>query len=130
MTTPHTVTIKHDPESHEVDCHDECTATLTCSGVTDNCRCWWECDTCREASRVDGDDADEYADRLDEYSEAHGVEHQHIDGMWMVPTDRCLGAEMESDVGYLVDALSDGDHPVELDCEDGFVYVRVIEKAV
>lgn len=125
---PHVVTIKHDAESHEYDCHDDCTATLTCPGVTDSCRCWWECTACWDARKgLDADALDEYDDRLSEEGEAHGVEHQHIDGMWMTPTDRCLTSSLDTDADELVDALPDGDHLVDLDCQDGFVYVTAIK---
>lgn len=126
----HTVTIKHDPESHECDCHDDCTAELHCPGVQDTCRCWWECDTCRDAVKGMDDQArDDYDERLWDTSEAHGVEHQHIDGMWMTAGNSCVVHELESDAGELVDTLPDGEHPIDYDCDDGFVYVRALTEA-
>lgn len=126
----HVVMIKHDPESHEYDCHDECTASLTCPCVDDACRCWFECATCRDATRdMDGGALDEFDDRLYEEGEAHGVEHQRIDGMWMTPTDRCIGHELETNASELIYDLPDGEHPVDLDCDDGFVYITPIRPA-
>lgn len=125
--TRHTVTIKHDPESHEFDCHDDCTASLTCFGVTDACRCWWECDACREATAgMTDEQRDDYDEQLWDTSEAHGVEHQHIDGMWMTESNDCLTQALDSDAGYLVDTLPDGEHPVDIDCQEGFVYVHAL----
>ena len=122
----HTLTIRHDPESHAYDCHDDCTATLTCHGVTDSCRCWYECDACRDVKKGMDDAAlDEYDERLWDEGVAHGVEHQHINGMWMTPTDFCLTREMETDAAEHVSDLSDGDYPVELDCDEDFVYVSL-----
>jgi hypothetical protein len=124
MTAPHIVTIKHDPESHAFDCHDECTAALSCPGVIDSCRCWMECTTCHDTCRDMSSDAlDDFDDRLHEEGEAHGIEHQHIDGMWMTPSERCITQELEHDADYLVSDLPDGEHSVDLDCDEGFVYV-------
>ena len=124
----HVVRIKHDPESHEYDCHDDCAAEVICPGVTNACRTWWECNRCRAVlRRVDAHGADLYDDRLSERGEAHGVDHEHIDGMWMTPSDQCLSTACdEHDAGELVSVLPDGDHPVDLDWEEGFLMVRLI----
>jgi hypothetical protein len=127
MSSGHTVTIKHDAESHEYDCHDACEATVECSGVTDTCRVWWECDTCRAAKKDMTDERrDDYDEQLWDTSEAHGVEHQHIDCVWMTPGDSCLVYELETDASDLVPTLPDGVHPVGIDCDDGFVYVQAL----
>lgn len=124
----HVVRIKHDPESHEYDCHDDCTAEVICNGVTDLCRTWWECSTCR--TLLDGMDSLERADyleTLDEEDEAHGEDHQHIDGMWMTPTNRCLSVmREEDDAAELIHSLPDGDFPVSLDWDEGYLLVRQI----
>lgn len=124
----HTVTIKHDPESHEIeDCHDDCEATINCPGVLDSCRAWWECQQCRdEAETLSGEALDDREERLYDEEEAHGVEHQRIDGRWMTPTDRCIGIEFETDANDLVWSLPDGTFPVDLECDEGFVYVHLI----
>lgn len=124
--TNHTATITHDPESHAYGegCHDECTAQVTCSGVTDACRCWWECDTCREAmSGLDQDALADFEERLEDEGSAHGKEHQRIDGMWMTPSTQCLTQAMETDAYDLVFRLPDGQHPVDIDCDEGYVYI-------
>lgn len=124
----HIVRITHDPESHAAaeDCHDDCTAEVICPGVTEACRCWWECGTCRDV-RVGMSTAEraENDDRLLDDGEAHGVDHLWIDGMWMTPGTSCISAAMDTDADQLVDRLPTGDHPVDLECEEGFVYVRV-----
>ena len=127
MSAPHILTITHNAESHEYDCHDDCTATLTCPGVTDSCRCWWECATCHEVTKsMDDDVLDEYDDQRAEAGEAHGVEHQHIDCMWMTPTDRCITQDLEHDAFEWISVLSEGAHEVDLDCEEGFITIRMI----
>ena len=123
----HVVRIKHDPESHEIeDCHDDCTAEVICLGTTDACRTWWECRRCmRVLSRVDQAGAFEYDDRVDERGGvAHGVDHQRIDGMWMTPSETCLSRAAEDDDSYdLIYDLADGDHPVTIDYEEGYLSV-------
>ena len=126
----HTVTIKHDQESHACGdgCHDECTADLQCSGVTDACRCWWECDTCREAMRgLDVDALADFEENLDTEGEAHGKEHQRIDGMWMTPTAQCLTQALETDAYDLVHTLPEGEHSVDIDCDEGYVYITPVK---
>lgn len=123
----HVVRITHDPESHTIeDCHDDCAADLICNGVTDACRVWRECARCRAVlGRVDEHGRDLYDDRLYERGEAHGAEHQRLDGMWMTPTDECIGSACdEHDAYYLVAELPEGDYPVSLDWEEGYVTVR------
>lgn len=125
----HTVTIKHDPASHACGdrCHDECTAEVSCSGVTSRCRCWWECEVCREAMQgLDTDTLADFEERLDEEGESHGQEHQRIDGMWMTPTGQCLTQAIETDAYDLLFSLPDGAYPVAIDCDEGFVYVTPI----
>ena len=129
-TTTHTMTIHHDAESHAYDCHDDCTVTLACSGVTDACRCWWECTTCHDASQeMDTAELDDFNDHLHEAGEAHGVEHQHIDGKWMTPTVSCITQMLDHDASYLVGDLPEGTHEVDLDCDEGFVHVMVLDGA-
>lgn len=124
---PHVVTIEHDSKSHEYDCHEHCTASLSCPGVADHCRCWLECTVCRDAAQgMDAEAMDEYDEALYRDGDAHGEEHQRIDGMWMTPTDRCLSQELDTDASELVGVLAEGDHPVDIQCEEDFVYVTAI----
>lgn len=126
-TEPHVVTIKHDAESHVYHCHDDCTAVVTCPGVTNACRCWLECTTCRDATAgLDDEARGDYDERLYDQQEAHGEEHQRIDGMWMTPTDHCLSQELDTDADELVYTLDEGEHPVDVNCEESFVYVRPV----
>lgn len=124
----HMVRVTHDAESHEYDCHDDCKVQIICTGVTDACRTWWECPVCQDArAALDGDDLDDFDEALHEAGEVHGIDHQWIDGMWMTPSEDCLGSNMlDNDAHDLVDELATGDHPVDLTCDDGFVYVRPI----
>lgn len=122
----HVLRIKHDPESHELeDCHDDCTAEVVCAGVTDACRTWWECDRCRAVlRRVSDAAAEEYDERIHERGTAHRQEHQHIDGMWMTPSNQCLSTACDEHNGHdFVSELPAGDHPVTLDWEEGYVTV-------
>lgn len=119
----HLLRIVHDPESHELeDCHDGCKAEVVCPGVTDSCRVWWECDPCAvQRDAMSAASRDEYDVRLDESGEAHGVDHQWIDGMWMTPGTTCIAYAMDTDADEFVDELAAGDYPVDLDCDEGFV---------
>jgi len=121
----HTVTIKHDPESHEIEgCHDDCEAIVQCTGVTDECRTWWECTICRDTYHgLDEDGRDQFDEDLYETEVAHGVEHKRIDGMWMTPSNACLSRTLDNDAGELAYTLPDGEHPVDIDCDEGFVTV-------
>lgn len=120
----HTAAIRHDPESHALDCHDDCRVSLACPGVTDSCRTWWECTICRDALHgMDEDARDQFDEDLYETEVAHGEEHRQIDGMWMTPSNDCIGLSLDTDAGDLVDTLPDGDHPVDLACDEGFVNV-------
>lgn len=123
----HTVTIKHDPASHAEDCHDDCTVDVHCPGVTDKCRTWWECNVCRIAmASMDSDDRAKWEDLMyDEDDGAwHGVDHSHIDGMWMTPSEDCLlTSSLDNNADDLVYELPEGVHPVDLDCDEGFVNV-------
>jgi hypothetical protein len=57
--------------------------TIECPGVTDACRCWWECTTCKAA------DIRHLEDIGDDV--AHGVRHEHVgDNGWSTPSDDCL----------------------------------------
>jgi hypothetical protein len=81
--------------------------TLTCPGVTDSCRFYQECLTCtaEETRALNEDDTEE----------AHGVEHHLINGLWMVPTDRCFIADHDHQgeaVAYL-GPLPPGSYPVD-----------------
>ncbi len=61
---------------------------LECPGVTDDCRAYEDC--VADADEVAA--LDRAADDGDDTPTAHGVEHRHIDGMWMAATDHCLYA--------------------------------------
>lgn len=124
----HVVRIKHDAESHEIEnCHDDCRAEVVCMGTTDRCRIWWECTRCRKVMERLGDQDWRYDDRLDERGKAHGVEHQHIDGRWMTEGSQCfIDACDEHDAGDLVAGLPDGEYPVDLEWEEGYVTVHLI----
>jgi len=132
---PHILRIKHDQACHEDDCHDECSAELICPGATEACQVWWECPKCQETARgLDGDAYDDWMDRMwDEDDEAwHGLDHSRIDGDWMVKSDppQCMTYALEHNAYDLVDALPEGDHEVDLDCDEGFVYVIPIKEPV
>ena len=124
----HIVRVQHDPESHEYDCHDDCTARVICNGVTDACRVWWECERCQEVlARLDSSGKDEYHERLHERGEAHGRDHEHINGVWMTPGHQCLSVACEEDDALdLVPQLPDGDYPVSIDWEEGYLMVRLV----
>lgn len=127
MSEPHKVKVAHDAASHDFGCHDDCEVEIICPGVTDSCRCWQECEDCRKArTRVDLEAFDE---RLREAGEAHGIDHEWIDGVWMTPTRACVTAALESDAGDLVYTLPEGLHPISVDCEDDFVHVSLIDAA-
>lgn len=124
----HSVTITHDPASHKLGCHDECTEQVTCTGVTDACRCWWRCDTCHTIREgLSDEEITAFDERLEDEEHAHGKEHQRIDGDWMTPSNQCLVHVMENDAYELVFRLPDGVHPVDIDSDEGFVYVTAIE---
>ena len=126
-TVRHVVRIKHDPESHAEDCHDDCRAEVICLGVTDACRTWWECGRCMKVlNRLNDAGALEYDERVDERGGlAHGVDHQRIDGMWMTLSEMCLSrAAEEDDAYYLIPDCADGDHPVTIDYEEGYLSVH------
>lgn len=124
----HAAVVAHSPDCEPGDRHSECHITLVCPGVTDDCRCWWECGTCQAATAdMDADDLDAFDDNLDESGEAHGVEHQRIDGMWMVPTDVCISQEMDSDAHELTFALPDGTYPVSFESDEGFLTVQIVQ---
>lgn len=127
----HILRIKHDAESHEIEnCHDDCEADVICPGVTDTCRAWWECGDCLKASRnLSGEALENFDEQLYDQGEAHGKDHQRIDGMWMTPTTECISSAMKHNGGDFIDQLPDGDHPCDLDCEEGFVYVIPIKTA-
>lgn len=125
----HVLRITHDPESHAEaeDCHDGCTAEVICPGVTNFCRVWWECDECQAVrDQLDELELDHFDDQLYEDGEAHGVDHQRIDGMWMTPGTTCFAHELETNAHDFVDELAAGDHPIDLDCDEGYVYLRLI----
>ncbi len=126
----HLLRIVHDAESHEYDCHDGCEADVICPGVVDSCRTWWECDTCRIARRaMTLDQLEDHDEQLYAAGEAHGVDHQRIDGVWMTPGTTCLAYSLESNAGDFVDELPDGDHMVDLDYDDGYVHLHLINTA-
>lgn len=60
---------------------------IECPQVTDHCRVWVEA-RCDEAQHSDDWDGDTWFDYTGE-TEAHGVEHLHVDGSWSHPEDRC-----------------------------------------
>lgn len=85
--------------------------SIECPGVTNACRAWVDCPKF-------GKECDD--DLLDEDNVAHGVEHQWIDGDWMIPTEECLVAVHD----HLDDALDTyspvpGRYPVDHDFGDG-----------
>lgn len=64
--------------------------SIECPGVTNDCRSWEPCGAACPRPMTD-----EQNDRLYEDGESHGVEHQRIQGEWMVPTERCFVAHFE-----------------------------------
>ena len=110
----HRAEVKHDPESHAYDCHDDCTVSIICPGVTDDCRTWWGCLNHKHPSPEDSD--------WDEIS-AHGERHAWIDGQWMTPSEQCIGHTLDTDADEMTDTHPDGLYVVDLDCDEGFVRV-------
>lgn len=92
---------------------------IECPGVTSACECWEECGTCARTL------TDEQQDALDETGEAHGEEHQSIDGMWMIRTGKCLSVICDWHEGATEllhdEKLTAGRHAVAYDCEEGYV---------
>jgi hypothetical protein len=87
----HTVTVTQLDNTHidglaEEDYVDEVKYTIEhCPGG--NCTVWWECAK-DEYRNHEHDDCDEY--------DAHGEEHQCIDGMWMIESKDCAAVTTDS----------------------------------
>lgn len=85
---PHVIVVTEVPAPpDEPDAEPEFESKVECPGVTDSCRTWWECTICADALAKDEDDS--YRDRLDENSEAHGVEHRLMEFGWAAPSQDC-----------------------------------------
>jgi hypothetical protein len=106
-TQPHILIVTGTPTD------DDLSYTVECPGVTDACRAWRECTTCPRPLPADAEDA------LWDDREAHGVEHQHLDATWMVPTGECFLATAEDmwDAGRAL-GLPAGRWPVDFTVED------------
>lgn len=65
--------------------------TFECTGVTDACTTWVECEKCSptpwQAEELEG--------------ESHGEFHQYVNGYWSYDSDRCGLFECDVEIGYL-----------------------------
>ena len=95
--------------------------TVECPGPSGDCDAWDECPSCY----VPGQGLDpERREQLENGDpEVHGVEHQWIDGRWMVRLDpaQCYvaGHDALPDAAEYVAAGVEGRYPVEHDVGDG-----------
>lgn len=106
---------------------DSVRGSIECSGVTDLCRTWWECD---EAHMFDEEEFVDLYDAIDSGEDVHhGVEHRYIDGMIMTPSTQCYGQSIDSAVESANEAahgLAPGRYPCEIDYEgDEYVSVHI-----
>jgi hypothetical protein len=120
---PHTlvVTGAYHPDE-DVDDRDY---TIVCAGVTDACRRWEDC-TVADCT-VTAEYQHSARDAL-----GHGQRHNHIDGVWMTPTDRGMyvGHDGVPEAADHLD-LTAGVYPVDVDyIGDGDVHLAVVEPAV
>lgn len=100
---------------------------IECPGVTPACALWLECSTCY-VPRVGL--AAERREELEQTGEAHGVEHQWIDGRWMTPTTDCYlaGHDALGEEGGYIAQGKPGRWPVEHEVGDGTeLYLHTIE---
>lgn len=93
---------------------------LECPGVSDWCREWRPCEPCSKRAAEDED----FDEQLYDAEEAHGVDHQKIQGEWMTPTERCLARHHDglSDSGEEI-ARTPGRYPVYVTFEDDGEYL-------
>lgn len=103
-TAPHVLVITGEEDHRDYD--------IECPGVTDDCRAYGGCN-CPESR-------DQHGDALWDNAEAHGVEHKHIDGEWMRPTDQCYVSTSDNlpDVCEELakrEQLGPGRHPIDFD---------------
>jgi hypothetical protein len=95
--------------------------SVTCPGVTDECRCWWECMDCNRDPEAR--DALANGDGM-----AHGVEHRLMAAGWSTWSDQCAISWVE-EVGTAVQELepAPGSYEIEVDWDDppGVALTRV-----
>lgn len=108
---------------------DDQTYSIECPGISGTCRMWVECSICYPQKWPDGFDFEAWDDRMwDGDGMAHDVEHEHIDGSWMVPTDRCFVRYAEGMEESAVDlGVGPGRYPVEHQFDEGFVTLTLAE---
>lgn len=124
MTTPHTLTAVLDldncecepGEKHSPWCFEY---TLTCPGVTDDCREWETCKACTAADRKAlGEQYENTGDSHDLFI-AHEVRHwQHYEtGEFLIGNSNCWAAADYhdlSDRAYYLDIAKPGTYPVDV----------------
>ena len=89
--------------------------TITCPGVTERCRTWWECRECNNGDRG-------LKEHLEEHAEAHGIEHQRLPSGWATPGTSCSYG-LDDAYDRISDAIRDleqpvGTHVIKLTWED------------
>lgn len=95
----------------EPDAEREFNYEVECPGVTDVCRTWWECTICSDALAKDEDGS--YRDRLDEDSEAHGVEHRLMGFGWAVASGDCWAQVADERPDAIEDVFDLAKRPIE-----------------
>ena len=122
------------PEDRKVWDRDRMQVAIECSGVTRSCRTWWECrKPCDDERARLGLDPDSYDEHLWEFGEAHGVEHERINGEWMTPSDppTCIGHTLDNayesaqEVAAFDLDCKPGRYQIDLDTDDFGVTVRL-----
>jgi hypothetical protein len=106
--SPHTLTAtwRPCPQCTATPCA-ECTDspdvayTLTCTGVTDECRAWTQCERCTSEDIAVLDDEEDDADGI-----AHGVQHADINGDWCRPMTICWLADVLDDLPYYAEQVT------------------------
>lgn len=122
MADHHLVVTRVEVDDEDGTCVVDYDYEVECPGVEDSCRAWIECRTCSPGSRLEEDEI------------RHGVRHREFYGGWIgAETEQCLAHALDSNACDLAQYLAErspqtavGKYPIELDCDDGFVYVSLI----
>ncbi len=86
------------------------------------CIAWWECLACSTSEEFE-----ELKEQLYGNGETviHGIAHQMIDGMIAHVGKACVTQCLDREFDFDPEELSVGDHPVDYDCDEGWVYITL-----
>lgn len=111
-STPHVIVVTEVPAPPiEPGAEREFNLAIECPGVTDACRTWWQCTKCEDALALDVDDS--YRNRLDEDSEAHGVEHRLMPFGWAVRSEECWAQVSDDRMDAIEEVFDRAKRPIE-----------------